>query len=207
MPTVRKTLRIDAVNRILSSIGEQPINSIQEPVASDVAAALLVLDEIDLDTQSQGWHFNTEFDVQFTRDVDGFIAFPSNAIQVFVSKNEYPSIDVSFAKDGAGNLLLYDVKNHTFVFAINPKATVVYLKDFEETPEPFRRYVAIRAARMFRDRYSGNSGVPSQASIDELRAKVTLEQSQGISGPTSIFDSPAAARVVNRPYPRVYNQF
>ena len=63
----RKTTKIDAVNRILSNIGQSPVTVLDSgnPL---VEMAELVLDEISSAVQSEGWMYNTEYAYPFTPD-------------------------------------------------------------------------------------------------------------------------------------------
>ena len=47
---------------------------------------------------------------------------------------------------------LFDVEDRTFVFSDNLKAHIIYLHDFEVMPDPAKKYIATRAARIFSDR-------------------------------------------------------
>ena len=57
---------LEAVNVLLTTIGEQPINSFWNQT-TDVTIARQVLNEVNREVQSQGWHFNTETDVTRSR--------------------------------------------------------------------------------------------------------------------------------------------
>ena len=54
------TTELQAVNTLLSIIGEAPVKSITGNTGVDVAMALQILDETNVEVQSRGWHFNTE---------------------------------------------------------------------------------------------------------------------------------------------------
>ena len=53
------TTKLMAVNTILSTVGEAPVNNLTA-VTADVRIAESVLDEVSREVQSAGWHFNTE---------------------------------------------------------------------------------------------------------------------------------------------------
>ena len=56
MKTLAQTTELDAVNIMLNTIGESPVNSLDDglPVA-DAAIARSVLREVTIDVQSPGW--------------------------------------------------------------------------------------------------------------------------------------------------------
>ena len=59
---------LEAVNVLLTTIGEQPINSFSGNQTTDVTIARQVLTEVSREVQSQGWHFNTEPEVSLVPD-------------------------------------------------------------------------------------------------------------------------------------------
>ncbi len=54
MSTVTRTTELEAVNTILSTIGESPVNSLTGTLPVDATTALNVLDEISREVQSAG---------------------------------------------------------------------------------------------------------------------------------------------------------
>ena len=63
MPTL--TTKLETVNSMLGHIGETPVNSIADTNALPVSAAMAVtiVDEVSREVQAEGWHFNTENNV------------------------------------------------------------------------------------------------------------------------------------------------
>jgi len=200
MVAVAITTRLDAVNRMLSAVGQMPVTAITGPIPADATHALAVLNEVDLETQMRGWHFNQEL-ITLTGDGAGKIAVPTSA-SVAVDQYEHPTLDITI-RDDTGVLRFYDLKNHTFVLGVgfSLKVNVVYLFDFEATPEPYRRYVTLRGARIFMDR-TGRSGVGHQITQkDETDALRFLKRHESKESVKTIFDGWPAFRVINREYP------
>ena len=56
---ITPTTELQAVNTMLSTIGEAPVNSITGTTTVDVSVAKNILDETSMSVQSQGWNFNT----------------------------------------------------------------------------------------------------------------------------------------------------
>ena len=50
--------KLEAVNIMLSCIGESPVNSLVSGLA-DAEAAELILNRVSKESQTEGWHFNT----------------------------------------------------------------------------------------------------------------------------------------------------
>jgi hypothetical protein len=60
------TTELDAVNLMLSTIGEAPINDLSASGLGDVAAAKTRLALTSRSIQTAGWHFNTEIDYELS---------------------------------------------------------------------------------------------------------------------------------------------
>ena len=69
---------------------------------------------------------------------------------------------------------MYDRKNNTYVFDTDLTCNITYLRNFDEIPESARRYINIRAARVFVDRLVGDDGLRTYTAQDEARARANL---------------------------------
>ena len=76
--------------------------------------------------------------------------------------------------------------------------TLVYLLDFIKLPEQARRYITIRAARVFHDRTLGANTIHKFSSEDEARSLAVMRQAEAHTSDHSIFDSYLANYTVNR---------
>jgi len=200
--TVAASTELEAINIMLASIGEAPINTLTGTLPVDAKLAQNTLSEINKEVQSEGWSFNTEIDVNLTRDSSKNINLAANVISADPNIHDHPSIDAI-----QRGLKLYDRKAHTFEFEEDLKSTVVFLRDFDEIPEPARRYITIKAARVFVDRLVGDEGLRSFSQQDEVRARAILMETdlengdhnllRGDPSLTSVFDtySPANALI------------
>ncbi len=168
MPTPALTSRLDAVNTILTAVGEQPVSALDGTTA-DAANAETVLDELTREVQSEGWHFNTENDVPLAPDNSGNINLPTNVAKIDLSINDCSDVDP--VQRGTR---LYDRKARSYTFTRAIKAQIVYLLPFEEMPEAARRYIAVRAARVFHDRFVGSDTIHRFTQEDEIRARLAL---------------------------------
>lgn len=172
---------LEAINVMLSVIGEAPINTLEGAATVDVIQAKAILAQVSREVQSVGWHFNTEREYPLLPDVNGEIILASN--MVFVDADTEPDIDVA----QRGNKL-YDRKHHTFQFTASIKAEVIYLLAFEELPQVARQFITIRAARIFQDRMVGSETLHGYSADDEKKALADLKELEGDSGDYTIFD-------------------
>ena len=82
MTTVTRTTELEAVNTILSTIGEAPLNSLTGTLPVDGTTAKNVLDEICREVQSMGWHWNSHYKVDLSRDTDNKIPIGTDVLRV-----------------------------------------------------------------------------------------------------------------------------
>ena len=76
--------------------------------------------------------------------------------------------------------------------------SIVYLLDFSKLPEPARRYITIRSARVFHDRTLGANTLHKFSSEDEARSLAVMRHMETQTGDYTIFDSDLQAYTVNR---------
>ena len=157
--------QIDVINEMLLVIGESPVSSLSGDVGVDVVSAKATLKSIQRIVQTEGWLFNTEHDFPLSRDIDGRIAVPTNALKVDVAKQA--GVDAVLR-----GTYMYDRANHTDVFTANLTARIVFGLTFEEMPETARHYISYRACRKFQDTSVGAVDLHRYTKADEMRARV-----------------------------------
>ncbi len=166
---VAATTELECINIMLAAIGEAPINTLTGTLPVDAVTAQKTLAEINKDVQNEGWSFNQEFNVKLTRDSNNQIALGTDMLKVDANVFDHPTIDVI-----QRGLKMYDRKNNTFVFDTDLTCNVTYFRNFDEIPESARRYINIRAARVFVDRLVGDDGLRTYTAQDEARARANL---------------------------------
>lgn len=164
------TTELDAINLMLSNIGESPINTVEDNGIVDAVLARQILRSTSIQVQSEGWHFNTELDYLLKPTFpEKEIPLPPNLLRID-SVGSDREIDVV-----QRGLRLYDRRNHTYQFEQSFKAGLVILLTFDELPEAARSYITIRAARIFQERIVGAEEQSSFNAKDEARALLTLQ--------------------------------
>lgn len=97
MTTPQRLTKLEAVNILLDTIGETPVNSLTGTLTADVAKAKSTLEEVNKRVQNKGWHFNTKYDYTLTPDaITNHIAIPVNVVKVDADRT-VPSIALSTA--------------------------------------------------------------------------------------------------------------
>ena len=201
--SVAATTELESVNIMLAAIGETPINSLTGTLPVDARLAQSTLTEVNKEVQSEGWSFNTEIDVTLTRDSSNkHISLSTDVLRVDPNIHQHTTIDAI-----QRGLKLYDRLNNKYEFDEDLICTVVYFRTFNEIPEPARRYITIKAARIFVDRLVSDDGLRTYTQQDEVRARAILMETDLANGDhnllrgdpslTSVFDtySPANALI------------
>lgn len=152
---------LEAINEMFRAVGIASVTTLDNyNTDTDVSSALFALSNLSaqVQTQDQGWDFNTDEEFPLTPStVDGSIAVPANAHSITVndkSRNRYP---VERARK------LYDKKNQTFnwtttnisVYPANAEALsdgnlyvdITWVFAWEDCPGPIRRLILYSAAR------------------------------------------------------------
>lgn len=165
------TTELQAVNIMLSTIGESPINSLDGSSAvADSTIAREVLKEVSIQVQEEGWHFNIEKNFLLTPTNTGEIFLPSNCIQCDSSGYDYQR-DVCVR-----GTRLYDREKHTYQFDAPIHVDMFLLLEFEELPQAARHYITIRSARVFQQRVVGSETLGNFTERDEMRARANLRK-------------------------------
>ena len=201
--TVAATTELESINIMLAAIGEAPINSLTGTLPVDARLAQSTLTEVNKEVQSEGWSFNTEIDVTLTKNAaNDHISLSTDVLRVDPNIHQHPTIDAI-----QRGLKLYDRLNNKYEFDEDLICTVVYFRTFDEIPEPARRYITIKAARIFVDRLVSDDGLRTYTQQDEVRARAILMETDLANGDhnllrgdpslTSVFDtySPANALI------------
>ena len=201
--TTAATTELESINIMLAAIGEAPVNSLTGTLPVDVKLAQSTLTEVNKEVQSEGWSFNTEIDVTLTRDGSNHVSLGTDVIRVDPNTHDHTDIDAI-----QRGLKLYDRLNYKYEFTKDLICTVVYFRTFEEIPEPARRYITIKAARIFVDRLVSDDGLRTYTQQDEIRARAILMETdlsnadhnllRGDPSLTSVFDTYNPSRALIR---------
>ena len=190
---------LTAVNTMLSAIGEIPTTQaiLDAGSSADVVMAKQILDEVNKEVQGQGWHFNTEYDVELTPAGDKHIVLGTNIARIDLEPVNQNGLDV-IVKWTSAEYRLYDKKKRTYEFDNTVKATVVYFYEFIGLPHAAQQYITIKASRVLQDRTVGAQTLHAYSMNDEFRALADLRDWEGETADHSIFDSYGTYRTIKR---------
>jgi len=200
------TSKLNAVNTLLAIIGEAPVNSLNPPLTGDASLAAQVLDEVSREVQGAGWSWNTMLYDSIPLDAStGQSQLPSNTLAVRFNPLTYPT--QRFVLRG---LRLFDRVKNTYdlrtslgvaVTGNNSDlvAEIVEELNWDSIPETGRRYITIRAGRIFANRAVTSASIESYTAEDEQNALQILKRTEDmaqnynfISGPDDMY----GARVI-----------
>lgn len=179
---------LEAVNVLLTTIGEAPVNTLTGNQVTDVTVAKQVLLEVSREVQSQGWHWNSEHGVTLAPDNNKHILIPADTARI--DARDYNVV----VREGK----LFDLNKRTYQFSGTIKCDIVYFQDFDVLPEVAKRYITARASRIYSDRLLNSETIHSMTMRDEQKALVDLKDYEGDTADYTMMDSYSVARVLNR---------
>lgn len=151
---------LTAVNNIIGTIGEAPINTLEEMTDVDAINALSILRNISRQEQSRGWSFNK---------------IQSYTLNVDTNNGKIPwSSDYLYIKDNYGHKLIKqgdyvkDLTRNSLQFEKPLDVELVIHVPYDYLPEPMKYYVLTKACFVFQSRYFG----------DDSLTKVTQQEIQ-----------------------------
>lgn len=180
---------LEAVNIILSSVGEDPVDSLGTDFSGRAEATL---DEVSREIQERGWHFNTEDDYGFTPDADGYIDLPANVAQFRLPESRRP-FDIVMRGSR-----LYDRNEHTSVFSGELKGTVTWVLPWSELPPTAKRYFTMEAAHRYQKRWFGSETLYGFTEDDLRKARELFKSTEALQSNATIFDNYCVARTLDR---------
>ena len=182
-PTYAVSTELDAVNQILSSVGQAPVTTLdlQNP---EVSIVLNTLREINKQVQSEGWIFNTERDYEMIPDsTTNQILYPYNVLQMDANvehhKNDYDLV----RRSGK----LYDRLHHTYEFTETLHVDLTWYFDFTDVPPPVQAYIVARAARMCATKLIGDQEINKLLAEQEIYTKAAALEYECNQGDYSMF--------------------
>lgn len=193
-PTLqRDVIILSAINSMLSTIGQAPVNSLSSGLV-DAETAEVILDEVSRDVQAMGWNFNSELNFEVVPDADGHIVLPTEVVRAD-AVTKYRRIVSDFVQRSNK---MYDLRNHTYVIGRPLKLDVIVLLPFEQLPEVARRFITVKASRLFQERVVGSDTLSAMNRADEDKAFYALKEMEGDNGDYNIFDDYGTAEALNR---------
>ena len=170
--TIDTDTELSAVNSILGAIGQAPLTTLNFD-NPEVSFIFNLLRDANVDTQSEGWHFNTEYHVKFTPDaVTKKIPIGNDILSMDLHDNQARRHHDLVRRNG----FLYDKTDHTDEFDGDVDLEIVRLYVFEDLPIVFRRYITYRASRTAATQLVANAGLVRLLGVQEQQARAALQE-------------------------------
>lgn len=181
--TYAASTELDAVNQILSSVGQAPVTTLdlQNP---EVAIVLTTLREVNKQVQAEGWNYNVERGYEFTPDsTTKHIAYPTNVLQLDTTKQKHRDDFDPVRRNGK----FYDRLKHTYEWDDVIEADVTWLFEFEDIPPAIQLYITARAARLAANKMVGDTTLFQLLQEQELQTRAAALEYDCNQGDYSIF--------------------
>lgn len=176
--------KLYAINTMLEHINEYPIDSLEDlDAVLEAQRADAVLEEVKTDVLSEEWDINTDDDWEMTPNSDGIIGIPSNVLDIASTDGD------SIMRDWK----LYSRTSKSFKYESSVNCKVVWNLDFNNLTHPIRKYITIKAARIFAKRYIGDTKQFDITGDEELQARISARQSENRTGQYSWRDGISTA--------------
>ena len=183
--TIDIDTELSAVNNILGAIGQSPLTTLnfENP---EVSLIYNLLRDANVDTQAEGWHFNTEKHIKYTPDsVTHKIEIGNDILSMDLHDNQARRTYDFVRRNG----FLYDKIDHTDEFedVDSIDLDVVKLYNFEDLPIIFRRYIVYRASRVAATKLVSNPELVRLLAQQEALARAALMEYECNQGDHSMF--------------------
>ena len=198
---------LDAVNAILMSVGESPVNTLTAK-SPEVAIAQLTLRLVCREVQAEGWKFNTETEYPLVLDDSKHAIVPQNVLQIDLNHFKHDDKYDLVRRNDDGTVKLYDLKHHRYDFEAMSAGDklyvdIIWMIAFDDIPQVFRDYITIRACRIGCNRMVNDQVNAELIGTDEALSRATAVEYDTRQGDYNIFNdnrfslNPAS---VYRPY-------
>ena len=194
--TIDTDTELSAVNSILGAIGQAPITTLGTVSVTDgisaydnpeVAMVFNLLRDANVDTQAEGWHFNSEYNVKFQPDsTTKKITISNDILSMDFHGNQ---VDRRYDLVRRGGFL-YDklsTKDNKDEFDTDMYLDVVRLYNFTDLPIIFRRYITYRASRVAATKLVANPQLVRLLTQQESLARAALMEYECNQGDHSMF--------------------
>lgn len=158
--------QLDVVNACLATLGESPLNTLEDD-HSFKAAALRYLSEVTRIEQAPGFWFNSEYKLLVPDAASKFIYIPQDALSVKPIKKVSPV----FSQRGKR---LYDPGSNSYEWSNPVWVDVVTYVDFDDLPFQAADLVQYGTVMRFQREYDGDNARYQQLGQDYSRARAEM---------------------------------
>ena len=182
-PTYAVSTELDAVNQILSSVGQAPVNTldIRNP---EIYIIIETIKEVTKQILIEGWTFNTERGVVLAREASSNrIPVTSTMLSVDINDETHKGKYDIVVREG----YLYDRISHTNEFLEDITADIVWAFDYRHLPSAVQSHIVAKAARICAIKMVGDSELNQLLAEQEATTRASLIEAECQQGDYSMF--------------------
>ncbi|HEY0623175.1 hypothetical protein [Sphingomonas sp.] len=183
MPMIAPLTELEAVNSILLSIGQAPVNTLSVSGLTDASVARTKLTEVTRRVLTRGFAFNQDDDWPLAPDADGVVLIPAGVLKVRPN-DQALAVQRSHPVKGRA---LWNRQERSWSFSEAVPCRITWGFPFEELPETARCYIATVAGRQFQARVVGSQILDRFLEEDVASAWVLLEREERAARGTNLF--------------------
>ena len=163
--------KLDAVNQILESIGEDPVSSLSSGLP-DAETAERILNRVSREVQAKGWLCNLERSYTMPITTDKTIPLSGNILRIdTVGKDKGLHVTV---RKYLNQSHLYNIVDHTFLFTNSLIVDIVWQRDIGDLTPELQLYITAKASRRFQESELGSVAADQFAVRAEQEAYAAL---------------------------------
>ena len=186
--TIDIDTELSAVNNILGAIGQSPLTTLNFD-NPEISFIYNLLRDANVDTQAEGWHFNTEKHVTYSPDANKHIVIGNDILSMDFHNNYTKRTHDLVRRNGR----LYDkmsASDQKDEFDSDIHLDIVKVYPFEDLPIVFRRFITYRAATAAATQLVANPNLVKLLGNQASLARAALQEYECNQGDHSMFGFP-----------------
>lgn len=180
--------KLEAVNYVMTRMGMYHVAALDTGGASEAGYIEKIIDEVEMEVQADGWHYNRHRKRDIQRDSNDNIPVPTGTLAIWDTEDQNW---MNITQLGG---FLYNLDEETDVFDTDVDAVVTLRYQWACIPVIIRQYIASRAAV----RYCENRGVRDRIAIlrdEESKRMGAAKRFNNRSRETNLLDTADARNV------------
>lgn len=185
MASIALITELEVVNSVLSVAGDNPVQALTDNY-QPVFIIRQMIRNISRDMQTKKYWFNTEYDVTLTPNTENNkIILPYNLL-------DFEPVQTKYVARG---LTVYNREDRTSTITDDIVADITLMLEFDELPQPARKFIQAAARMQYNDEYFGEQNLKRSLEKQYQDAKNELEKVHMDNEDINIFNSTRATNI------------
>ena len=177
--TIGLITELEVVNSVLSVAGDNPVQSLDDEY-QPVFIIKQMINDVSRDMQTKKYWFNTEYEVELeSNNITDKITLPFNILHFEPQDTRYV----------ARGLTVYDRQERTSTITDSITADICVMLEFNELPQPARKYIQAMCRKQYNDEYFGEDSLRATLERDVSLAKMELDRAHMENEDINVFNS------------------